>query len=267
MTKDDPGTTRFTLIELLVVVAIIAVLAALLLPALRRARESARMVACSSNLRQIGLTVHVYAGDFNGYYPHRGGSQFRWPRALSNAYGGNDRPLLRPYTNLNDLFNCPLAPGVVDYEQNYDSIYSDYSMFWSFSFNFFQDGGFAKSGVRYMRRQGETQIVKDVPALEGYEFRVLAADYLEHRLPGGAGVHPWAGATVHLRNSGNNLRSQWEEAGGPMPQLSANYMYDDGSVKTMAGIQADDPRMAKVPVMNWRWNWPQNHLLLPIPAH
>ncbi len=61
----------FTLIELLVVVAIIAVLASLLMPALRSARKSAMTVACASNLRQIGIGLTSYAGDADGWYPYR----------------------------------------------------------------------------------------------------------------------------------------------------------------------------------------------------
>jgi len=64
-------TIAFTLIELLVVVAIIAVLAALLLPALNRAREEGRRSYCASNLRQIGALCQMYADDFNGWYPPR----------------------------------------------------------------------------------------------------------------------------------------------------------------------------------------------------
>jgi prepilin-type N-terminal cleavage/methylation domain-containing protein len=62
--------SAFTLIEMLVVVAIIAVLAALLLPALRRAREQASRVHCMSNLRQQGIAIYMYTNDNKGNLPH-----------------------------------------------------------------------------------------------------------------------------------------------------------------------------------------------------
>jgi len=59
----------FTLIELLVVVAIMAILASLLLPALKRAREAGRRAACISNLHQIGIAHAGYCDDHDGFFP------------------------------------------------------------------------------------------------------------------------------------------------------------------------------------------------------
>jgi len=59
----------FTLVELLVVIGIIAVLIALLLPALNKARAEAKRVVCLSNIRQLGIGILVYCNDNKGWFP------------------------------------------------------------------------------------------------------------------------------------------------------------------------------------------------------
>jgi len=74
----------FTLIELLVVIAIIGILAAMLLPALGRAKETARRISCVNNLKQLQLSVQMYSDDFDGEYPSRIRPQ--WPFRLKSYY-------------------------------------------------------------------------------------------------------------------------------------------------------------------------------------
>ena len=75
--------SRFTLIELLVVIAIIAILASMLLPALKKARESARRLACVSNLKQVGYCFNMYHSDFKEFYPHYSLGSHAWACALA----------------------------------------------------------------------------------------------------------------------------------------------------------------------------------------
>lgn len=102
----------FTLIELLVVVTIISVLIALLLPALSRARESAKRVVCASQLRSHGTVFNMYANSNNGWFPgadlyyHPSVPNYAWPFILGVKY-------LNPFETLNGvtrtMYYCPSA--------------------------------------------------------------------------------------------------------------------------------------------------------------
>jgi len=80
--KNPPA---FTLIELLVVIAIIAILPAMLLPALAKAKAAAQRTACMNDLKQLGVSVRMYVEDF-GSYPPRGNNIGHWPSALYRYY-------------------------------------------------------------------------------------------------------------------------------------------------------------------------------------
>lgn len=99
----------FTLVELLVIIAVVAILAALLLPALSRVKEKARRIECTSNLRQVNLAIRLYADDHSDSLP-----VLPDPNPYPNGVGAYYKQLVKGYLGLTGpaapaekVFMCP----------------------------------------------------------------------------------------------------------------------------------------------------------------
>ena len=118
MTPSPDRRAAFTLVELLVVVAIVALLIAILLPALGRAREQSNAVACMSNLRQLYLAFEMFAADHNGHFPGNWWDGYNpdaekrsWLRNSNEPF--EDAPqngTIFRYLGSLDVYRCPSLP-------------------------------------------------------------------------------------------------------------------------------------------------------------
>ncbi len=189
----------FTLIELLVVIAIIALLLAILLPALGRVREQGKAVRCSGNLKNIHLAILMYAEDNEGK-THRSPNEGMWyqcepgPAGLvkttriidennSLAYWG---VAYYPYCRETDAFICPSSRYMDDLGD-----YANSRLYW--------DGTYGLNGFLSGRQQNQ-KVLLTPRAGE----RILALDHLEHFLENN-------GDMLHIRKGDRLNLTQWRQ--------------------------------------------------------
>jgi len=215
---------RFTLIELLVVVAVITILAALLLPALSRARFQAKLTQCMGIQRQIGMALMIYADKPTGH---------------------DDRPKLAGYFDM-DLFYCPIVPTPDKTtplsQANARDVLCSYQLY----FGAIIDRADPDSA---MARVGDTM------SWNGDEFDILIAD-LDRNWDGDGGYYWWFSshpdrekllAFAQVDNA-NTYYSMYRNATGNVRgAIPLQFLHTDGRVSRMMNVLPDDPRLRRIP--------------------
>jgi prepilin-type N-terminal cleavage/methylation domain-containing protein len=107
--KGQIGKRAFTLVEVLVVVAILAVLMALLLPAMQRARYLAKETVCMNNLRQVVVGLSAYATDHRGWYPKNGAYRNSATSLVNKSIWNYKTPMKPYYQDDFSVFVCPFT--------------------------------------------------------------------------------------------------------------------------------------------------------------
>ena len=215
-------TTRraFTLVELLVVIAVIALIAAMLLPALSKARQSGRRTACASNLRQLSVALSIYASENEGDYPIANRTN-RWPSQLYRNYENLD-VLICP----TDRMPPPRGRGVTPDEAPRSYVMNLFRDHFATTLSAAELQRF-NSGT-YPESINEGSISMPGDTITFGEKRTRASDFYVDF----AGVF---GGTLSALEQRRHMRSSRDGSGG------SNYAFADGSVRYLANGRSLHP--------------------------
>ncbi len=200
----------FTLVELLVVIGIIALLIAILLPSLAKARQSARRTACASNLRQVGVAFSLYLIDSKGVYPAPVADPVSASPLIWLWMGRGWRPVLEKYLPRGSanagVFWCPSDDTSID---KYDSTSYAYSM----AFYHSPEQINAMNSVASNYSNPQPPIGQKAGRVTHSAQKVLAGEWLAAHTPfkNDSGWFAPGGSRVFLFADGHSAYLAWQE--------------------------------------------------------
>jgi prepilin-type N-terminal cleavage/methylation domain-containing protein len=227
----------FTLVELLVVVTLIAVLLALLMPAMDKAMYQAEMLTDSARQKAVMTSVTLYAGDFKRQYPFRpfvaAGGSSPFGQLNAGGSGADDRVPLRNYVPINKLLSDPFSPKVdIEGSRPETVVWAQYELWFGFNY----------AGLPGMRKIGDRIVADEAISGQRRSYDLLVSCVTQIRYPaadyGMAGhrdrLDRWAVERFQDEPFANAAKSSatigWYVGGPNRGTLDLHYGYQDGSV-------------------------------------